>query len=122
MVAVFPFQILLGAVLGFLSGIGTGGGSLLLLWLTVVAGISPETARSINLLFFLPCAVSSLWIRRKQGDLHIRPLIPAILSGCIGAVAFSFLGANLNLELSKKLFGGLLILTGLRELFRKTPS
>ena len=110
-------SLLAGGILGFLAGLGIGGGSLLILYLTAVLDMDPQQARGINLLFFLPCAVSSLWVRRKQEDLNIRPLIPAILSGCIGAVVFSFLGANLNLELLKKMFGGLLILTGLRELF-----
>ena len=115
-------SLLIGGILGFLAGLGIGGGSLLILYLTAVLGMDPQQARGINLLFFLPCAVSSLWIRRKQGALTIRPLIPAILSGCVAAIMFSFLGSCLNLELLKKLFGCLLILTGLREVFRKTPS
>jgi len=112
--------ILVGAVLGFLAGLGIGGGSLLILWLTMALGMDPATARGINLLFFLPCAVTSILVRRKNADLKIRPLLPAILSGCAAALIFSFLGTGLNLELLKKLFGGLLIVTGIRELFYKS--
>ena len=111
--------ILVGAVLGFLAGLGIGGGSLLILWLTMVLGMDPITARGINLLFFLPCALFSILARRKSGNLNIRPLIPAILSGCTAAVLVSFLTDGIDLELLKKLFGGLLIVTGIRELFYK---
>ena len=48
----YPFTILLGIILGFLSGLGTGGGSLLILWLTLVMELDPQTARAVNLLFF----------------------------------------------------------------------
>lgn len=112
-------SILVGVVLGFLAGLGIGGGSLLILYLTALLGLDPVTARGINLLFFLPCACTSLLLRKMAGTLEIRKLLPAILSGCAAALLFSFLGTSLNLDLLKKLFGGLLIVTGLRELFYK---
>lgn len=113
-------SLLVGGILGFLAGLGIGGGSLLILYLTAVLDMDPKSARGINLLFFLPCALSSLWARRSQGELKIRPLVPAILSGCAAAFAFSLLGEKLDLDLLKKLFGGLLILTGIRELMYKS--
>ena len=61
--------ILVGAALGFLSGLGVGGGSLLLLWLTVAMGRSQDTARAMNLLFFLPCALIATVFRWKQSKL-----------------------------------------------------
>lgn len=115
MVTCFPVSLLLGTVLGFLSGIGTGGGSLLLLWLTVVTGIPPETARCINLLFFIPSAIIASLFRWKQGSLNPKIVLPAIFSGCISAALFSWISQNLNTILLKKLFGVLLILTGIRE-------
>ena len=110
-------SILVGAVLGFLSGLGIGGGSLLILWLTLAQNADPSTARGINLLFFLPCAGVALFFRRKQGTLPFRKILPAILTGALSALIFSLFSQNLDLNLLKKLFGGLLILTGLREIF-----
>lgn len=112
-----PFILLLGTGLGFLSGIGIGGGSLLILWLTMVLNMEPEAARSINLLFFIPSALVACFFRWKQGALELKRILPAVLSGCICAALFSFLGQLLDTALLKKLFGGLLILTGLREIF-----
>ena len=114
-----PVKLLLGAGLGFLSGLGVGGGSLLVLWLTVVMDIPPETARSINLLFFLPAALIALYFRKKQGSFQWRPLLPAIAAGCIAAAAGSFLSAMLDTGLLKRGFGILLIITGIRELMYK---
>ncbi len=113
----FPVVLLVGTALGFLSGLGVGGGSLLLLWLTVVLGTDPSTARTVNLLFFLPSALIACAIRYRRGTLKIKPILPAIISGCIAAVIFTCIGSNIDLQLLKKIFGGLLICAGIRELF-----
>ena len=109
-------SIFVGSILGFLAGLGIGGGSLLILWLMTVLNMDPQTARCINLLFFIPAALISCLFRKKQGTLEVKMLLPAILSGCIAAAAFSFVGMYLDTSLLKKLFGGLLIVTGIREL------
>lgn len=108
--------ILVGTVLGFLAGLGVGGGSLLMLWLTAVLSMEYLTARCINLLFFLPCACISTLLRHKSGSLVLNKLLPSILCGCIAAAVCSLFSYRMDLTLIKKLFGGLLIVTGLREL------
>lgn len=112
-------HLLTGTVLGVLSGLGIGGGSLLILWLTLVLGTDQPQARIINLLFFIPCALVCCIIRKKQGVLDIKKLLPGIIAGCIAAAIFTLIGRHLELTLLKKLFGGLLILTGIRELLYK---
>ena len=111
--------LIIGTALGFLSGLGIGGGSLLILWLTLALGMAPDAARTMNLLFFIPSALTAGYFRWRQGAIPFRKILPAILAGCISAFLFSQLSQNLDTALLKKLFGGLLILTGLRELFYK---
>ena len=115
----FPLSLLVGAGLGFLSGLGVGGGSLLLLWLTQVAGTAQSTAQSINLLFFLPAALGASVMQGKKGsvrwDLWLRAVIPATVTAWV----CRRLSVGLDTVLLKKLFGGLLILMGLREILGK---
>lgn len=118
----FPVAVLVGTVLGFLSGLGIGGGSLLMLWLTMVLGMGHDAARGINLLFFLPSAAIACFFRWRQGAVTLGTVLPAVLAGCAAAALFSFLGTRMDLALLKKLFGGLLILTGIRELLYKPRS
>ena len=115
----FPFAILMGTLLGVLSGLGTGGGSLLILWLTLGLGMVQDEARIINLLFFIPSALVACIFRWKQGQLEIKKVLPAIVAGSISAAIFALLGKNMDTSLLRKLFGGLLIFTGIRELFYK---
>ena len=115
-------NVLIGLVLGFLAGLGVGGGSLLMLWLTLVLDIPHGTARIINLIFFIPSALIASVFRWRQGALKLKPTIPAIVAGCIGAAVFSVFGKKLDMALLKKLFGVLLIFTGLRELFYRSKD
>lgn len=105
------------ALLGFLAGLGVGGGSLLMLWLTSVVNMDYGVAKTVNLLFFLPTALIATVFHKKQGSIKIRKILPAIICACIAAAAFSYIGKHIDTSLLKKLFGGILILTGLRELF-----
>ena len=110
-------------MLGFLAGLGIGGGSLLILWLTMVLEMPHSAARGINLLFFLPAAVISAIFRLRQGKIPFQKILPAMIAGCITAAVFSYLSGSMQIDPMKKLFGGLLILTGLRELFyRRKPK
>ncbi len=104
-------------VLGFLAGLGVGGGSLLMLWLTGVVGMEYADARFVNLMFFLPSALMATIFHCKRGRLPFRKILPAIICGCAAAAVFSFIGNRVDTAIIKKIFGGLLILTGLRELF-----
>ena len=114
-----PVTILIGTALAFLSGIGVGGGSLLILWLTLVLNVPQTDARIINLLFFIPSALIASLFRWKQGKLDIKKVLPAIICGCISAGVFSMVGKRMDITLLKKLFGILLLATGIRELFYK---
>ena len=111
-----PVCLAVGAVFGFLAGLGVGGGSLLMLWLTLVLNMDYTAAKIINLLFFIPTAVISSVFRWRQGALNIQQILPAVLFGCITAAACAFFGQRADLDLLKKLFGVLLLITGLREI------
>ncbi len=117
MVTSVPISIAAGLILGFLAGLGVGGGSLLILWLTLVVNMDPGTARTINLMFFITAAGSVSLFRLKQGSIHLQQILPGILSGCIGAALMCLLRNAIDQDLTKKLFGGLLLITGIRELF-----
>ncbi len=117
--ALVMVALAVGTALGFLGGLGVGGGSLLILWLTLVLDTAQTEARLMNLLFFIPCALICSLFRWKQGRLDFKKLLPAVTAGCICAALASRLSTNLHPEHLQKLFGGLLLITGARELFYK---
>lgn len=105
------------SLFGLLAGMGVGGGSLLLLWLTQVALLPQQQARIINLLFYLPAAIIATVFRKKNESLQGNIIFPAAISGCIAAVIFTWIAKFIDTTLLKKLLGVLLLITGVREVF-----
>ena len=117
MLGSLPVALLLGFILGILAGLGIGGGSLLMLWLTLILQVEHTTARAVNLMFFLSAAGGVCILRLKRGGFHLKTILPAMLGGCIAAGICSWIGTLIEQNLLRKIFGVLLLLTGLRELF-----
>lgn len=117
-----PITILTGVLLGALAGIGVGGGSLLMLLLTLVLGMEHSAARALNLVFYLPSALIASFFRWKQGTLNYRKILPAVFSGAIAAAIFSIAGSHIETAALQKIFGGLLLITGIRELFYRPKN
>ena len=115
MLTSFPVCVIIGSALGFLTGMGVGGGSLLILWLTLALGFDQTIARGINLLFFLPASAICCVFRIRQGRLNLKKCLPSIVCGCAAALLGSLIAAWVDTELLRKPFGILLLATGLRE-------
>lgn len=116
MVESFPFAMAIGAVLGLLAGLGVGGGTLLILWLTLIIKIDAGAAAGINLMFFIAAAGAVSLYRCRRGTLHLKAVLPGIAAGCITAAAGSVLRSMVDQQLLEQLFGILLLVTGVREL------
>lgn len=108
---------LTGFLCGVLSGMGIGGGTLLMVWLTAVAGMSSVEAQGINLLYFLPTAAVSLYFHWKHKLLQTKVILPAALIGSCTAALTAWIAGDMESELLQKLFGGFLLAVGAGELF-----
>ena len=105
-----------GTATGVLSGFGVGGGTLLLVYLTAVAGVDQHLAQGINLLYFLPAGLLALPAHIKNGYVEKKALLPCITAGLVCAALCAWAATGLEADLLRKLFGGFLVLIGLREL------
>ena len=113
--------LLVGAATGVLSGFGVGGGTLLLVYMTTLAGLDQHLAQGINLLYFLPTAVCALIFHIKNRLIRWNIVLPAAIAGAATAVLTAWLAMRLDTGLLRKLFGGFLLLVGVRELFGRYP-
>ena len=107
---VLPFVCALGT--GVLSGWGVGGGTLLLVCMTLLLGVDHRTAQAINLLFFLPTAAISLFFHRKNGLLDRDTWRQAAVPGAAASLAGALLATAVDVSLLRKPFGAFLIYSG----------
>ena len=124
---ILPFFCGLGAAV--ISAWGVGGGTLLLLVMTLFLGVDQRTAQGINLLFFLPTAISALLCHWQKGYLDT-PTWKALKAAVPFAVPAALLGAwiatAVDVELLRRPFGIYLLLSGVSLIFpqkqKRTPG
>ena len=101
---------------GILSAWGVGGGTLLLLLMTLFLGVDQTTAQGINLLYFLPTAGVSLIFHRKNGLLDKKALKAAIPPGIAAAAIGAFLATAVDTDLLRRPFGLFLLFAAVMTL------
>lgn len=111
--------LLAGILSGAAGAMGLGGGGVLLIYLTVFAGMEQLAAQGVNLLFFLPCALLALILYTGKKMIRWKAALPCAAFGLIGALAGSFLAGHLGGDTLSRIFAVGLILLGLKEFFKK---
>ena len=100
------------ALIALLSGLGIGSGGLLVIWLTMIGGIDAETARGLNLLFFVFSASAALIVHLLKGRVRFRLVLFLSLVACIGTLLGTYIGSLIDPLLLKRIFGGMLVISG----------
>ena len=115
-------SLAVGTATGVRSGFGVGGGTLLLVYMTVFAGVEQHLAQGINLIYFLPAGLMALPAHVKNGYVERAALLPAIGAGLLCAALAAWVATGLEVALLRKLFGGFLVAVGLMELFSRRKA
>ena len=96
---------IIGIASGILSGMGIGGGSVLIPALTIVMNENQHTAQSINLISFIPAATIALICHFKNKNIEKGIIKYLIFPGIFGALAGSVVAIRLDPTILRKLFG-----------------
>ncbi len=112
--------ILAGFGSAVLASMGMGGGSILILYLTLMAGVPQREAQGMNLLFFLPIGAASLWLHWRQGRVDKTAVRQFLPTGLLGAALGTGLAMLADESLLRRGFAVFLLLIGLRQLFPGT--
>ena len=102
-----PFLAALGT--GVLSSWGVGGGTLLLVVMTLFLGVGHREAQAVNLLFFLPTAAAGLFFHKEKGFLDRESFKEAAVPGVIASLAGAAASVATDVSLLRKHFGVFLL-------------
>lgn len=102
-----------------LSGLGIGSAGLFVLYLTLIAGYAQPEAQALNLLFFILSAGAALLLHIRERKIPWRVVLFLIACAIPGALVGSSLVRMLDATLIRKLFGGMLVVTGIPTLLSK---
>lgn len=110
---------LIGLASGIVSGMGIGGGAVLIPALVIFLNLEQHTAQGANLVFFIPTAVIALIVHIKNKMVDIKTALPITIAGFAGAFAGSAFASVLNGMVLRRWFGVFLLAMGLYEMVRK---
>lgn len=96
---------LISFISGIVSGLGMGGGTILILLLVLFEDLEQHVAQVSNLLFFIPTAIVACIVNFKQKIIDYKISIKLILFGIIGVLLGTNLSFKINSQNLKKYFG-----------------
>ena len=109
----------IGILAGIISGMGIGGGTILIPALTIFFGQSQHAAQNINLIYFIPTATFAIFMHSKNSLIEKQILPKIIFGGILGAIAGSIIAINLKPDTLKQVFAVFLLVAGVAEFFKR---
>lgn len=110
-------EIFIGAISGMITAIGMGGGTVLILLLTMFLSIQQHIAQATNLIFFIPTAITAIIVNLKEKNIELKTGINIIIFGIIGAIIGSSLANKIEVRNLRKLFGIFLLCIAMHEIY-----
>ena len=113
-VFIYLFISLIG---GLIAGMGMGGGTLLIPLFTIFTDMGQLEAQGYNLAAFIPMAIVTLFIHKKNGYLKWMGLLPLIISSAVFSVIGGFVASVTSATILKKCFGVFLLALAVWQTF-----
>lgn len=108
---------LTGLISGIVSGTGMGGGTILILVLSIFLGVDQHIAQATNLVFFVPTSISAIIVSIKEKLIEWRIGIVLAASGIAGAIIGAIISGKMNVKILKKIFGVFLGIIAIYEIY-----
>ena len=109
----FTLTFLLPCAIAALSGMGMGGGGLLVVYLRLLGAESQLAIQALNIIFFLFSSGASLIFHLPRRRIYGGAVLVMSVFGLLGSLLGSPLAIWLDGALLRRLFGGMLIAAGL---------
>lgn len=109
----------IGLISGIISGMGIGGGAILIPALVIFVNPGQHVVQSVNLIFFIPTAVIALLVHIRNKRIDFKVAVSIIIFGLLGAYIGSRLAIALPGPVLKKYFGFFLLILGVYEMVRR---
>ncbi len=115
-------DILIFLLLAILYGCGMGGGGLLVVYLTMFRGVAQADAQALNLFFYVIASTAAAFILLRKRRIDGRLVVLCSLSSIPGAYMGSLLRRVISVVLLRKMFGVMLIVTGVAVFLSKSKG
>ena len=109
--------VITGITSGIVSGLGIGGGTILILVLTIFLGIDQHIAQATNLIFFIPTSIVAIIVNMKNKIIDKKLAITISVFGIAGAILGANIANKTNVSSLRKYFGVFLAIIAIYEIY-----
>lgn len=110
--------VIFGIISGIVTGLGMGGGTILILLLSLFMNLEQHVAQATNLVFFVPTSIAAIIINLKQKNINKKVVILVSTFGIIGAIIGSIISENINSNSLRKYFAIFILLIAIYEIYK----
>ena len=110
-------QICIGILSGIITSMGMGGGTILILLLTIFLNYDQQSAQGLNLVFFIPTAIMSIVIYIKEKNISLKLASIVAIFGIIGAIIGAKIANFIQTEKLRKWFAIFLLIIAIHEIY-----
>ncbi len=110
------YYYIVGGVTGIANGLFGSGGGMLSVPLLENTGLEAKKAHASSIAITLPLSVVSTFVYSLKGHINYSLALKFIPLGLLGAIAGSWLLKKISNKILKKIFGIILIISGIRML------
>ena len=106
-----------GIISGIISGTGMGGGTILILVLSMFMGIEQHMAQATNIIYFVPTSITAIFMNIKNKLINWKIAVTIVIIGILGAVIGAKIAINLETSSLKRCFGIFLGIVAIYEIY-----
>lgn len=109
--------ILFGVIAGIITGLGMGGGTILILLLSLFMQFDQHIAQATNLVFFIPTSLAAILINLKEKNIDMKIALNVTIFGIIGAIVGAIISSKIPSNSLKKYFAIFILIIGIHEVY-----
>lgn len=111
-------EIIFGLMAGIVTGLGMGGGTILILLLSLFMDMEQHVAQATNLVFFIPTSLAAIMINLKQKNVNLKVATIISFFGIIGAMIGAVISENITSEKLRKYFAIFILFIAFHEVYK----
>lgn len=110
-------EIIVGIISGMVTSTGLGGGTVLILLLTLGLDIPQYMAQATNLIFFIPTSITAIIVNIRNKNIDFKVGTSIALYGVVGSIIGSIVSSKINVQNLRRFFGIFLLCVALHEIY-----
>lgn len=111
-------EIIFGVIAGMVTGLGMGGGTILILLLSLFMDLDQHIAQATNLVFFIPTSLAAIFINIKQKNVDGKVAFIISIFGIIGAMIGAIISEKISSDALRKYFAIFILIIAFHEIYQ----